>query len=242
MAKQRNQEKSRKEPENNTADVPQQPEGGGVEQGETSEGPMSSATATVEQANKSRPQEEDFENNNPQGEGDGGETPLHEDEGFVSVTDSLLGAVKSITDEIEECDSIIERAEARKEELQAQLRDTMDKVQDAVAKVQEQYGGVLNGNGASRQQARKPQQTTKKPAQGGGNRGGINRHGQKSVRALILEYLHRHGEARTSDIRQMLRDMGRDTNPGVELSRMVKDKSIVNADRGLYILPQTRRA
>jgi len=200
------------------------------------------SVATPE-AVKSRPQEEDLEHNNPQTEGGPAEdAPAEEeDSAVVSVTDSLLSAVKSITDEIEECDGVIERAEARKEELQSQLRDTMEKVQDAVSKVQEQYAGVLNGHPQPQPAPRKPAPKSQ-PQQQTANRGGVNRYGQKSVRALILEYLHKNGEARTSDIRAMLRNMGRDTNPGVELSRMVKDKSIVNADRGLYVLPNTRRA
>jgi hypothetical protein len=205
------------------------------------------SSVATQEAVKSRPQEEDFENNNAQQtEGEGAaESQEEEDSAVVSVTDSLLDAVKSITDEIEECDSIIERAEARKEELQSHLRDTMDKVQDAVAKVQEQFAGVLNGNGhqpARKPQAKPQQSRQQQQSSGGGNRGGVNRYGQKSVRALILEYINKHGEARTSDIRAMLRSMGRDTNPGVELSRMVKDGSIKNADRGLYVLPNSRRA
>jgi hypothetical protein len=227
------------ESENNPAEVTPT-----ADRGETREGPMSNTATQERQDTKSRQEDEEVRDQETENQEDEQEEEEGADEAVVSVTDSLLGAVKSITDEIEECDLVIERAkeeyetvveqtEARKEELQTKLRETIGRVQDAVAK---QFAGVL-GNGASRRQTQKP----KASGGGGGSRGGVNRHGQKSVRALILEYLHRHGEARTSDIRQMLRNLGRDTNPGVELSRMVKDKSIINAERGLYVLPKGSR-
>ncbi len=135
-------------------------------------------------------------------------------------TNSLIEAIKRIAKEIEECESILECTESRKEELQLQLRETMTKAQEAIAEAQEQFADVLG------------ERQKKHP------RSGMNRHGQKSVRSLIVEYLQKHGgEARTSEIRQMLRTMDRDTNPGVELSRMVKDGSLKKAsERGLYAL------
>lgn len=151
-----------------------------------------------------------------------------EDSAVASVTDSLTNAIKSLTGEIEECDSTIEKAEARKQELQTQLKDTMLNIEKAVKRVQAQYSGVLSQD---RPRASQP------PQQG---RGGTNRHGQKSVRALILDFLDRKGEAKTSEIKQMLRDQGRESNPGVELSRMVKDRSVINRERGVYVLPRNR--
>jgi hypothetical protein len=155
------------------------------------------------------------------------------------VSSRLLGAAKEITDEIEECDKVIAQAEAdckakhdaidnehvnlvektktRREELTSQF-------QNAINRMQAQYG-------VSPKQIRK---TTKQP------KTRKTRQTGKPIRVLILDYLEKHRSARTSEIRTYLQAQGRTTNPGVELSRMVKDKSIINKERGMYTLGKSK--
>lgn len=55
-----------------------------------------------------------------------------------------------------------------------------------------------------------------------------------TVPDLIRSYLEKNGPARTKDIRKFLLAQGRKTNPGVALSRMCKDGTLKNMERGVY--------
>jgi hypothetical protein len=59
---------------------------------------------------------------------------------------------------------------------------------------------------------------------------------KKSVRGLILDYMENARKATTAEIRQYLDDLGRSTNPGVELGRLVKKGLIKHAERGSYAI------
>lgn len=167
-------------------------------------------------------------------------TPKEEEEEENQVSLRLFGAAKEVTDEIEECDKIIEKAEsdykakleviesehsavveqaeARREELKTQFQTALNKMQSAF--------GLTPNQTRRAPVARQPQ---KRSSNGG-----------KSIRLLITEYLEKHRSARTSEIRSFLQSEGRTTNPGVELSRMVKDGSIINKERGMYTLGKPR--
>ena len=135
-----------------------------------------------------------------------------------------LRFVKEITDEIETCDKIIENAEinykkalekAAKERehimqtVEVKRKELRKKFQNAIVKIQSRYGLVPREN--------------------------VIKH-NNSVRALITDYLEKHRQAKTSEIRSFLQNQGKMTNPGVELYRMVRDGSIVNKERGVYKL------
>lgn len=58
---------------------------------------------------------------------------------------------------------------------------------------------------------------------------------KNTVSKLIHSFL-KNGPARTADIRKFLLSQGKNTNPGVALGRMVKDKAIEHIERGVYQL------
>lgn len=156
------------------------------------------------------------------------------------VSIRLFGAVKEITDEIKECDKLIEQAEAdhkaKQEQLDNEHANVVEKTearreklksqfQNAINKMQSQYGVTPKGRKPA---AKVPTKTRQISSKG------------KPIRVLILDYLEKNRSARTSEIRAYLQSHGRTTNPGVELSRMVKDKSIINKERGMYILGKSK--
>lgn len=55
-----------------------------------------------------------------------------------------------------------------------------------------------------------------------------------TVRELIQEYIQTNQQVDTKDIKQFLESKGKNTNPGVELSRMIKDKLLKCVERGVY--------
>jgi hypothetical protein len=150
-----------------------------------------------------------------------------------TVSDRLFSAAKEVTDEIEECgkiimdaeneckaaiekaknerDIIVEKAESRREELKIQFRN-------ALTKMQNEFG--ISPNTATR----------------------VVKSGKaSSVKSLILKFLEeKQNEVRTADIRHYLQTKGKKTNPGVELSRLVKDGQIINKERGMYSLPHRK--
>ncbi len=134
----------------------------------------------------------------------------------------LLAEAKSVKEELSECDEIIKQAETRKKELQGRGQELSGKIQDTLKDLQKELG-LFDGKRST---------TLRAPVV---RRSG--RDGAKPVRQVILEYLEKHREARTSEIKKHLEGLGRSTNPGVELSRMVKDGSIVNVERGVYTMP-----
>lgn len=224
----------------------------------TMEQPVQAATATTddEAIRQSIEQEaEESEQEVPEPEQEAESEESQED----SVSTRLLGAVSEVTEEIKECDNVIQRAsedydavvkkadeehraalakaaderdsltdkmKTRRQELEQQLRD-------AVQKVQSQFRSFLP---APKQPQKRRTNNTQQRATGVGSR---PRH-DKSIKTLIMEFLGEHRQARTSEIREYLQGIGRATNPGVELSRLVKNGDIVNKERGLYTLPARR--
>lgn len=57
-----------------------------------------------------------------------------------------------------------------------------------------------------------------------------------TVPQLIREFLEKNGPARPREIRKFLLGLGRTTNPGVALGRLVADGAIKNTERGIYAL------
>lgn len=147
------------------------------------------------------------------------------------ISEKILSAVQEVTAEIEQCDNTIEQAEARKTELQAEL-------QQAMSNLQKQFGFMGTTTNGHKPVSKKPVHRNKRQSSRQLRKG---RDGHdKSIRQLILEYLQDNRTARTSEIRDYLESVGRPTNPGVELSRMVKDGSIVNRERGVYVIGARR--
>jgi hypothetical protein len=58
-----------------------------------------------------------------------------------------------------------------------------------------------------------------------------------TVPQLIREFLEKNGPARPREIRKFLLGLGRNTNPGVALGRLVAEGAIKNTERGVYTLP-----
>jgi hypothetical protein len=99
--------------------------------------------------------------------------------------------------------------------------------QNALNKMQRAYGVAPKVQSAPRKMtASKPSAKTRPSSNGK----------DKSIRVLILEYLEKHRSAKTHEIRAFLQSQGRTTNPGVELTRMVKSGAIINKERGLYTI------
>jgi hypothetical protein len=55
-----------------------------------------------------------------------------------------------------------------------------------------------------------------------------------TVPELIRGFLEKNGAQRTKDIRKFLLSHGRKTNPGVALSRMLKNGDLKQSERGVY--------
>lgn len=174
-----------------------------------------------------------------------------------TVSKRLFVAVQEVTDEIEECQKKIqsanEVADKQKEKLQAEQKVKLEQVEaeykakmekiedDRTALVEETEARAEElkaqtaewftkmqstfGISASKTQKRasKPAKTARKARVG------------KSARVLILELMEKQGKATTKEVRAMLERHGKHSG-GVELSRMVNEGSIVNKERGMYIL------
>lgn len=59
---------------------------------------------------------------------------------------------------------------------------------------------------------------------------------ESTVPQLIREFLEKNGPARSREIRKFLLGLGRNTNPGVALGRLVAEGAIKNIERGVYSL------
>ncbi len=106
------------------------------------------------------------------------------------------------------------------QDLQKQIDDHRNK-QDELKKLLEREVGGLVG---LKKHAR--------PRRASGSRSG-------STRSLIKEFLSVSGQAQdTEAIKAFLSEKGKDTNPSVELSRMLKSGEIIRPKRGFYTTPQ----
>lgn len=127
----------------------------------------------------------------------------------AGVEKLLQDAFKSVTDKIKQCDKDIA---SFREQITAKEKEKKE-LQFQMRTTLERYIG---------KKPRKP----RTPKEGAGPREG-------TTRALILEFLESTGKATTSELKTYLEDKGKG-NPGVELSRMVKDGVITHAGRGQY--------
>ena len=146
------------------------------------------------------------------------------------IATKLSGAVKEVTDEIEQCDKEIEKIDKKseeeiekldkkKEEVLARKEKLCQQFQEAVSDMQSRFGF----------QAAAPEPVKSK-------RGRKPSTDGSTIKDLIVGYIQEKGQARTIHIKQFLAAKGRKTNPGVELSRLVKEKVIRNVERGLYAM------
>lgn len=119
---------------------------------------------------------------------------------------SLETAIKGALDQIRYCDEQAGLWLERKHRLQAKVNETLESIQ-------KQVGGI-----------------DKKPAVQRATRVDKN----ATVPELIRSFLDKSGAQRTKDIRKFLLAHGRKTNPGVALSRMLKNGDLRSTERGVY--------
>jgi hypothetical protein len=131
-----------------------------------------------------------------------------------SFANKLQNVVKERIDQIAECNEQASKWQERSCKLQEELNADL-------AKVQNQFGIKITA----------PQQEKKKSATPTAT---INKN--STAPQLIRAFLEKHGTAKTSEIREFLISKGKKTNPGVALSRMVKEGVILNTERGMYKL------
>ncbi len=122
---------------------------------------------------------------------------------------NLESAVNDATSQIRHCDEQIALWNQRKQSYQTKMNEMLDGLR-------KQFG-----NGTAPKQASTPKTRAKKGSGG-------------TVPELIRGFLEGHGPARTRDIRKHLLSKGKKTNPGVALSRMVKQGELKNTERGTY--------
>lgn len=153
----------------------------------------------------------------------------------VVTLESVMKTVKELTAEVEECNKVIAQAEADRETAEGRRAEAQEKLRSSMKTLHEMCGlpTVSVKTVTTKPVVKKTQQPVVS-----GNRATRKERGghDKSIRQMIFEYLQENRSARTGEIRQFLEKAGRPTNPGVELSRMVKDGSIVNQERGVYAI------
>jgi len=154
-----------------------------------------------------------------------------------SVAKRLFLAVQEVEGEITKIDQSIERVTAEKDQEVAKLQSQKEELFQLLR----QYGGTTNGHHAPASKKASPKPSTapsgkkrKGPAPGSPSRKAPP--GEKTIPELIMEYMENNRKATTSEIRQYLDDLGRSTNPGVELGRLVKKNKIKLVERGNYQL------
>lgn len=184
-----------------------------------------------------------------------GEPEVEEQEEDNAVSKRLFGAVQEVMDEIEECKKEIEAAndaaDKLKESTKAELKESLERVEaeykaklekiedDRVALVEEKEARSEELKAQTNEWFSKVQSTfdfsAPKPQKRSKAKVERKTRVGKSARTLILEMMEKQGKAFTKDIRAMLERHGKHSG-GVELSRMVNDGSIINKERGLYVL------
>lgn len=114
-------------------------------------------------------------------------------------------AVQNAVKQIRACDEQIALWQAKRNSLQKEVNDKLSRL---LLEVSEKTATV--------------EKPVEKPTK------------QPTLSELIHSFLEKNGPARAKDIRKFLLQQGRTTNPGVALSRMVKNGGISNMERGLY--------
>jgi hypothetical protein len=141
-----------------------------------------------------------------------GETAVKQPEEVRAVTPNvtvgnLESSFKDALDQIRHCDEQAGLWFQRKQELQAKVNETL-------ASIQKQVGGSEAVSKEKKTRTRIDKNAT--------------------VPALIRTFLEKEGSQRTKDIRKFLLANGRKTNPGVALSRMLKNGDLKSTERGVY--------
>jgi hypothetical protein len=151
------------------------------------------------------------------------------------VAKRLFLAVQEVEGEITKIDQTIARVTAEKDQEVAKLQSHKEELFNLLR----QYGGI------NRHHAAAPKKVSPKSVAVAGKKrkgpppGSPSRKappGEKTIPELILEYMENNRKATTGEIRNYLDDLGRSTNPGVELGRLVKKNKIKLVERGNYQL------
>jgi hypothetical protein len=117
---------------------------------------------------------------------------------------TLEAAIKEAVDEIRHCDEQAGLWLTRKQQLQAKMNETLERIQ---------------------KQFIEPEKKAPRAAR-------VDRNA--TVPDLIRTFLEKNGAQRTKEIRKFLLSHGRKTNPGVALSRMLKNGDLKSTERGVY--------
>lgn len=153
------------------------------------------------------------------------------------VAKRLFLAVQEVNLEIKKIDQAIERVTTEKEQEIVKFNSQKEELFQLLR----QYGGSNGSTHAPAPKKLSPKPVVsangkkrKGPAPGSPSRKAPP--GEKTIPELIMEYMDANRKATTSEIRNYLDDLGRSTNPGVELGRLVKKNKIKLVDRGNYQL------
>lgn len=119
---------------------------------------------------------------------------------------TLESAIKQTLDEMRHCDEQAGLWQERKLQLQNKMNETL-------ASIQKQFSG--------NDEKKAPITRTR-----------VDKNA--TVPELIRTFLEKNGAQRTKDIRKFLLAHGRKTNPGVALSRMLKNGDLKSTERGVY--------
>lgn len=150
------------------------------------------------------------------------------------VAKKLFLAVQEVEGEIKKIDHAIEKVLAEKEQEIAKLQSQKKELLH-----------LLHQHGKSAPAKKAPDSPKPVAAHVNGKKrkgpppGSPSRKaapGEKTIPELIMEYMENNRKASTSEIRTYLDDLGRSTNPGVELGRLVKKNKIKLVERGNYHL------
>ena len=120
---------------------------------------------------------------------------------------NLESSFKEALEQIRHCDEQAGLWMQRKQQLQTKVNETL-------ASIQKQVGGSVTASVEKKTRTRVDKNAT--------------------VPELIRTFLEKEGAQRTKDIRKFLLAHGRKTNPGVALSRMLKNGDLKQSERGVY--------
>ncbi len=119
---------------------------------------------------------------------------------------SLEAAIKEAVAEVRHCDEQAKLWLERKQKLQ-------NKMNEQLQRIQKQFN-----NNTEEKKPAKPPRADK----------------NATIPEIIRKLLEANGPMRTKDIRKYLVSQGRNTSPGVALSRMVEKGQLKHAGRGVY--------
>lgn len=148
-----------------------------------------------------------------------------------SIAKKLFQAVQEVEEEVKKIEQEVARLNFQKTELLGLLRYSGKPTQATNVHVPKHV--------ADKKQKQKEALPVVVKKRKGPAPGSISRRaspGEKTIPELIMEYMENNRKATAKEIRIYLDDLGRSTNPGVELGRLVKKNKIMLVDRGNYQL------